>query len=350
MKRRQLAPGLPMPDFDQTEGKTEKDEGFEKPASSDSTETIAVKAVAATSVSHSVPPEAPEERPAPISRMEKNVDTPNEGLREIGVDLVDPSPFQPRTQFSEDGLISLADNLVEVGGLVEPIKVRPKPNGRYELIAGERRLRATHLNGTKTIQAWVKSMSDETAFKEVCAENLNREDLAFYEVAKMLKRLQEEGVATSQRKIASLIGKSLTDVNRYLAIFKFPPAALALLERNPSLIGPSYVNDLAKYVEDGHGEQVTEGLELIQKGRLTSASMISWLEKQTHPRSQTSSKISLWSHNQPIGEMAVRNNKLSIKLVNPENMGEVIDLIKKALHGIGMDTDTQSADTLDGSS
>lgn len=142
--------------------------------------------------------------------------------RILEVERVDPNPDQPRRHFDEAGLAELAASIRE-NGLLQPILVRPLPDGRHQLVAGERRLRASRLAGLPTIAAIVTRADDPAALALV--ENLQRQDLDAVELARGLDLLRRSH-GTRQGTLARLIGKSDAYVSRVLSILTLPTAIL----------------------------------------------------------------------------------------------------------------------------
>ena len=128
----------------------------------------------------------------------------------VGVNKVKPSPYQPRREFDETKLEELASS-IKSHGLLQPIVIRVRPDGAYELIAGERRLRASSLAGLYEIPAIVENISDKDASTLALIENLQREDLNPLEEASGYHRLQEE-FGLTQDDLAKVVGKSRSTV------------------------------------------------------------------------------------------------------------------------------------------
>jgi len=146
---------------------------------------------------------------------------PGETVSEIGVDIVDANPFQPRIEFDETELKELADS-IKAQGLLQPITVRPTADGRYQLVAGERRLRATRNLGRTTIKAIVRKVTDKQLLELSLVENLLRTDLNDIEVAIALQKLQNTyGYTTTQ--LAEVTGKSRPAVSNTLRLLELPP-------------------------------------------------------------------------------------------------------------------------------
>jgi ParB family transcriptional regulator, chromosome partitioning protein len=156
---------------------------------------------------------------------------------ETGIDIeaITPSPYQPRRQFAEEALQDLA-NSISRQGLLQPIVVRKKANGGYELIAGERRWRAAKRAGFTTIPAVIRTVSDEQASALALIENMQREDLNAMEEALGLARLRDEFNLT-QQEIADSVGKSRAAIANLLRLTNLGSVTRGLLERGALEMG-----------------------------------------------------------------------------------------------------------------
>lgn len=141
----------------------------------------------------------------------------SELVREIGVDEIDLNPFQPRTSFNEEALAELAESIGKVG-IIQPITVRTN-NNRFQLIAGERRLKASIMAGLKTIPAYIRTADDQGMLEMGLIENIQREDLNAIEVAISYQRLIDECNLT-QENVSERVGKKRTTVTNYLRLLK----------------------------------------------------------------------------------------------------------------------------------
>lgn len=150
------------------------------------------------------------------------------GLQELPVDAIQPSRFQPRASFAAAGLQELAQS-IRVGGVVQPVIVRPV-GSRFELVAGERRLRAVKLAGLAHIPALVRTISDEQALEVSLVENLQREDLNPVEQARAFERLAVK-FGLTQEEIAKRTGKDRATVANTLRLLKLPVEILQLVEQ-----------------------------------------------------------------------------------------------------------------------
>lgn len=138
----------------------------------------------------------------------------------ISVDSIDGNPFQPRTNFDEQALEELAASIKKLG-LVQPITVRETGGGRYQLIAGERRLRAARMAGLTHVPAFVRTADDQAMLELALVENIQREDLDAVEVAISFHRLIEECRLT-QEQLSERVGKQRSTISNYLRLLKLP--------------------------------------------------------------------------------------------------------------------------------
>lgn len=140
--------------------------------------------------------------------------------REIPVELIDRNPYQTRTHFEEASLAELAASIA-ANGVLQPVLVRPLANGRFQLVVGERRWRASKQAGKKTIPAYLKQVSDEQAMEITIVENLQRTDLNPMEQARAYDRLSREFKLT-QEQMALRTGKERATVANFLRLLRLP--------------------------------------------------------------------------------------------------------------------------------
>jgi ParB family transcriptional regulator, chromosome partitioning protein len=155
--------------------------------------------------------------------------------REIPVEMIDRNPFQTRTQVNEVELQELAASIV-ANGVVQPILVRPQANGRFQLIAGERRWRASQLAKKATIPAILRQVSDEQALEITIVENLQRADLNPMDQARAFERLSREFNLT-QEQIATRTGKDRVTVANFMRLLKLPEGIQAKVEAGSLTFG-----------------------------------------------------------------------------------------------------------------
>lgn len=148
-------------------------------------------------------------------------------IAELDVEAVRPNPYQPRKDFDEVALDELAASIRQLG-IVQPITVRAMGDGMYELISGERRLRASRRAGLKRIPAYVREADTEEILEMAIVENVQREDLNPIEVAIGYQRLMEE-VGLTQEQVADKVGKNRSTVANVLRLLRLPPRVQASL-------------------------------------------------------------------------------------------------------------------------
>ena len=149
-------------------------------------------------------------------------------LRELPVDVVTPNKDQPRRQFDEASLQALADSVTE-RGVLQPVLVRPRAGGTYEIVAGERRWRAAKLAGLDTVPAIVQDRDDATTLEVALVENMAREDLNPVEEARAVAGLVEE-LGLTREEVGKRVGRSRVAISNLLRILDLPDDALGLLE------------------------------------------------------------------------------------------------------------------------
>ncbi len=150
-------------------------------------------------------------------------------LRPIPVDMIDPSPNQPRHTFDEDSLMALADS-IRTSGVLQPILVRPLVSGRYELVAGERRWRAAKVAELTAIPAVVRRHDDAASLEVALIENMVREDLNPVEEARACAALVEE-LGLTREDVGLRVGRSRVAVSNLIRLLDLPDEALELIER-----------------------------------------------------------------------------------------------------------------------
>ena len=141
-------------------------------------------------------------------------------VAEIDIDLIETNPFQPRTEFDETALRELAQSIKEQG-VIQPVTVRKLGYNKYQLISGERRLRASKMAGLKTIPVFIRVANDEQMLELALIENIHRENLNAIEVAISYQRLIDECNMT-QEEVSEKVGKSRSAVANFLRLLKLP--------------------------------------------------------------------------------------------------------------------------------
>ena len=145
---------------------------------------------------------------------------PASSINEIPIDQIETNPFQPRENFDDTALAELANSIRELG-IIQPITVREVSPGKYQLITGERRFRASKIVGLKKIPAYVRQADDQAMLELALVENIQREDLDAIEVAISYQRLMEECKLT-QESLSERVGKKRSTISNYLRLLKLP--------------------------------------------------------------------------------------------------------------------------------
>ena len=180
-------------------------------------------------------------------------------MEELDVESIIPNPKQPRTIFDDDALEELADSISTLG-LIQPITVRKEPNGKYVIISGERRWRASRLAGRKTIAAYIREADDKELHEMALVENIQRQDLNAMEIAISLQRLIDE-CGVTQETVAQRVGKKRSTVANYLRLMQMRPEVQAALKDN--LISMGHAKAIASAPEEAQSSLLKK---VIKKG------------------------------------------------------------------------------------
>lgn len=150
-------------------------------------------------------------------------------INEIAIDQIDPNPNQPRREFDPVALEELANSIKQLG-IVQPITLRQIAENRFQIIAGERRWRASQLAGLKAVPAYIRTIDDENVMEMALVENIQREDLNAIEIALAYEQLLQKSGMT-QEKVAAEVGKSRAAVANYLRLLKLPAQVQMALQK-----------------------------------------------------------------------------------------------------------------------
>jgi len=193
-------------------------------------------------------------------------------VADLDVEAIRPNPYQPRKDFDEGALDELAASVAQLG-IIQPLTVRALGDGHYELISGERRLRASRRAGLKRVPAYVREADTEAMLEMAIVENVQREDLNPVEVALGYQRLMEE-VGLTQEDVAEKVGKSRPTIANALRLLKLPPRVQASLREGSlssgharALVGVEDEDDLLSL----HRSILDEGLSVREVEKRTKA-------------------------------------------------------------------------------
>lgn len=177
----------------------------------------------------------------------------------VSLNKIEPNPYQPRITFKQESLEELASSISE-SGLLQPILLRQNGD-KYQIIAGERRYRAHKILDKHSIPAVIQHTSDADMAISALSENLNREDLADFEISKAIKSI--ENLFPSKTKLAESLGINRQDMYRYYAFDDLPDFAISSLEKNPHLLSRSAANEIKRVL--GLYNQDAEALAIFEQ-------------------------------------------------------------------------------------
>ena len=208
--------------------------------------------------------------PAPVADQTPN--SPNSNF-EVDIDLITPNPEQPRTRFADQALDELAQSIV-ANGIVQPIVVRPR-NGKYEIVAGERRWRASQRAGLRKVPVVVKEVSDDKLLELALIENIQRQELNPIEEAKAYRKLIEN-IGLTQEQVSERVGRERSLVATSIRLLKLPDDIQKLIEEENLSAG----HGRALLMIQDHSEQqriarkvMDDGLSVRETERLVKRSV-----------------------------------------------------------------------------
>lgn len=263
-------------------------------------------------------------------------------INEIPLEQIEPNPNQPRREFDEDALQELANSIVEIG-IIQPITLRQVEDNKFQIIAGERRWRASQLAGLQAIPAYIRTIKDESIMELALVENIQREDLNAIEIALAYEHLlSAEGM--TQERVSERVGKSRTAITNYLRLLKLPAQVQMALQKKEIDMGharallaidsPSLQIKLFREIQK-HGYSVRKVEELAQKlkngediqsGKKTIATKAAMPEEVTRIRQRLSdfldTKVQMTCS--PKGK-----GKISIPFANEEELARIMAAFEK---------------------
>jgi len=183
----------------------------------------------------------------------------HDAVVQIALDHIEENPYQTRYHFDNDALIELSES-IRANGVVQPVVVRPSEEGRYVLILGERRCRASKMAGKTTIPAIVRKVSDQQAAEMTVVENLQRQDLNCMEQAAAFGKLSRD-FGLTQEQIGQRVGGSRESVSNYMRLLKLPGSVMQYLQEG--ILGFSEARELLKLHDNETIEKVAE--EAVEK-------------------------------------------------------------------------------------
>ena len=250
----------------------------------------------------------------------------NDQIVEIDLSELRANPYQPRKNFDEEALNELALSIKE-HGVFQPIIVKKSIKG-YEIIAGERRFRASKLAGLETIPAIVKDFSDEEMMQIALLENLQRENLTSIEEAKAYKSIIES-MNITQDELAKKVGKSRSHVTNILGLLKLPASVQDMVLYNKLSMGHARVLsklDDPKTIEDLAQRVITEDLSVRKLESLVYDNE----EKEVKTKKNTNNEYKYMENflKEKLGtNVKINNNKISIKFSNVQDLNRILEIM-----------------------
>ena len=238
----------------------------------------------------------------------------------IKIDQVAVNPFQPRTDFDEQALQELAES-IRVQGLIQPITVRQVAKNEYQLISGERRLRAAKLAGINEIPAYVRTANDQQMLEMALIENIQRENLNAIEVALSFQRMIEE-CNLKQEELGERVSKNRSTVTNYLRLLKLPPAIQAGIRDGQITMGHARALINVGEIE----KQLYVFQEIIDKGlsvRMTEI-LVRNIQEQSRPKKAPVGKQLDFQYQKIEDDLASRfSTRVKLNLKNSRGKGAI---------------------------
>ena len=261
-------------------------------------------------------------------------------INEIPLDQIEPNADQPRSLFDEDALKELAHSIHEIG-IIQPITLRQTAENRFQIIAGERRWRASQMAGLKTIPAYIRTINDENVMEMALVENIQREDLNAIEIALAYEHLAET-TGMTQEKISERVGKSRAAVTNYMRLLKLPAQVQMALKNKEldmgharallSIDSPSVQIKLFKEIQkNGYSvRKVEEMAQMLKHGEDVQTGKKKIVSKAHLPEEFTILKDRLSDFFQTKVQMtcsAKGKGKISIPFANEEELERIMNVL-----------------------
>ena len=264
-------------------------------------------------------------------------------LNEVEIAMIEPNPNQPRREFDQEALQELATSIRELG-IIQPITLRKMEGEKYQIIAGERRWRASQLAGLTKIPAYIVSVEDQNAMEMALVENIQREDLNAIEIALAYQHLAEE-TGMTQAKISERVGKSRAAVTNYMRLLKLPAQVQIALKNHEIEMGharallaidsPSQQIKLFKEVQQQHlsVRKVEELVQALKSGEDVKTARGKVAAKSQLPEEFNVLKSRLAQFFQTKVQMTCSpkgKGKISIQFDNEEQLEYIMNVLDRA--------------------
>ena len=255
-------------------------------------------------------------------------ETPKDEIVEIPINELMSNPYQPRKIFDEESLRELAESIKE-HGVFQPIIVKKSVKG-YNIIAGERRTKASELAGLKTVPAIVRDFSDEEMMQVALLENLQREDLSAIEEAKAYKSIIES-LRLTQDELAKRLGKSRSHITNMLGLLRLPLSVQDMVLYGKISMGHARVLsklENSEQIEDLANKVINENLSVRDLEVLTNESSYVRSTPSSKPRKSKEYKYVEDAMKEKLGtKVAISGNKIKISFVTKEDLNRILEIL-----------------------
>lgn len=255
-------------------------------------------------------------------------ETPKDEIVEIPISELMSNPYQPRKVFDEEALKELSESIKE-HGVFQPIIVKKSVKG-YNIIAGERRTKASELAGLKTVPAIVRDFSDEEMMQVALLENLQREDLSAIEEAKAYKSIIES-LRLTQDELAKRLGKSRSHITNMLGLLRLPLSVQDMVLYGKISMGHARVLsklENSEQIEDLANKVVSENLSVRDLEVLTNESSYVRSTPSSKPRKSKEYKYVEDAMKEKLGtKVAISGNKIKISFVTKEDLNRILEIL-----------------------
>ena len=242
---------------------------------------------------------------------------PDRKIVRIPLNLIDKSPYQNRSKLDENYIADLAEN-IQTDGLNNPISVRTKADGRYELIAGDTRQAAARVLGWTEIDAEIRHVDDNTAARLVFFDNFFHKPLSDYEIYKGFSNLvalgTSEGTPPSQRSLAKEAGISPAQMTRLFSYAKLPTKAQEILDELPNILQANAAESLVRFCDISQEHLVVEAIEQLRDGKLTQGRAAAWIEHRVSSRPTKSERTLTSNDGKQFAKLERTGQRLTVKI------------------------------------
>ena len=252
-------------------------------------------------------------------------------INEIAIDQIEANPNQPRREFAPEALQELANSIREIG-IIQPITLRQIADNRFQIIAGERRWRASQLAGLKALPAYIRTIKDENVMEMALVENIQREDLNAIEIALAYEHLLE-GSGMTQEKVSERVGKSRTAITNYLRLLKLPAQVQMALQNKTIDMGHARALLFKEILKNGYSvRKVEELVQALKSGEDIESGKKKIVARNQLPETFNALKNRLASFFNTKVQMtcsAKGKGKISIPFANEEELERIMNAFDK---------------------